>query len=143
MQISPPFIIGGVLFFLGALTFAAQLFGHGGVAKSKQFGVLSELLKGVHGPGPRRWLIISMLLMPMGACFLFAGVGMSNAERSERCEERCASEGYETARIGPNSDRVSGDRTTWFVACICEGGQPEALELDANELLNESRGGAR
>lgn len=136
MKISPVFIVGGVLVFLGAILFATQLFGNGGWAKSKQFRVIGELFRGVHGAGARKAVILSFLMMPIGSCLLFSGVFASDAERRDRCEARCAAEGYTSGRIGPNTDRDSGDRSTWFVACICEGGG-DGLEIDANSLMQD------
>ncbi|MFT5355052.1 MAG: hypothetical protein ACI9KE_002266 [Polyangiales bacterium] len=137
MKVSPILVVGGALFFVGAILFASQLFRNGGWAKSAQFRVLGELFRGLHGSGARTVVLISLVLMPLGSCFLFAGVASSDVERRDRCETRCAAEGYSSGRIGANSDRVSGDRTTWFVACICEGGAGGALELDADSLLQD------
>ena len=135
MAVHPIMIAGAVLSATGILIFGALLFSHGGVAKSAQFRVLGELFGGTHGARSRALLLLSFVLLPIGACLLFAGVAAADHERAERCEAFCAAEGYASARMGPNSNRVRSDRSTWFVACICEGGEGEALEIDANNLL--------
>ncbi|MFK8004047.1 MAG: hypothetical protein AB8H86_31065 [Polyangiales bacterium] len=139
MQISPLFLVGGIATFVGAILFATQLFQNGGWAKSRQFQVIGELFRGAHGSGARIAVLISFVMMPIGACLLFAGVASSDAERRNRCEARCSAEGYEQARIGPNSGRDPSDRTTWFVACICEDAidGSDILEIDANSLLSD------
>lgn len=137
MKISPLFIVGGALFFVGAILFATQLFRNGGWAKSRQFQVMGELFRGAHGSAARIAVLVSFVMMPIGACLLFGGVAASDAERRNRCEARCSAEGYASGRIGPNSERDSDDRTTWFVACICEGGPGVNLEIDANSLMQD------
>ncbi len=124
-------IAGAVLLFLGAPLFAGVLFGHGGVRKSAQFRVLGELMRGVHGSLPRALLMLSFLLIVVGSCVTFAAVGAGDRARAKHCEATCTEAGYSTARIGPNSDRVQSDRTTWFVACICEEPGREPLESRA------------
>lgn len=127
-------IVGAVLAFGGAILFASQLFRHGGVNRMHQFRVLGELRRGEHGKTARLLLAVSLVLLPIGACLLFAGVAQSDRQRAERCEQRCLSEGFASAAIGPNSDRVPGDARSRFVACICEGNGRERVEYRADEL---------
>lgn len=137
MKISPLFIVGGIVAFLGAILFATQLFRHGGWARSRQLRIIGELFRGTHGSGARTAVLVSFVMMPIGSCLLFSAVASSDAERRDRCEARCSAEGYASGRIGPNSERDTSDRTTWFVACICEGGEGEGLEVDANSLMQD------
>lgn len=120
MPTSPVWFVGLALFAISLLLVASQLFGHGGVAKSAQFRVLGELLRGVHGNRARALLAIGLAMLPIAMCTIFAGVTAGDAERARRCETECTAAGYATSRIGPNSDRDPSDRRTWFVACICE-----------------------
>lgn len=136
MAVSPLFLVGIAIFFLGGALFGTQLFGHGGWAKSKQFRVIGELLRGAHGTRARRWVVVSLVLLPMGMCLIFSGVTASDFERAERCERHCAREGYASGRIGPNSDRDPQDRSTWFVACICDGNEREPAEFVADTLTD-------
>ncbi len=132
MTVSPLMIAGAVLFALGGLLFAVVLFGNGGVRKSAQFRVMGELSRGVHGRGARLMFFGSFPLLLAGACLLFAAVGASDRARAKRCEDRCVATGYESSRIGPNSDRTD-DHATWFVACICEGGGQAPVEFRADD----------
>lgn len=127
-------VVGGVFVALGGVLFAAQLFGHGGWRKSQQFRVLGELHRGDHGGTARRLFWVSLVLMPVGACLLFASVAQSDRARAKRCEERCAADGFTSGRIGPNSDRVEGDARSRFVACICEADGRESVEHRADAL---------
>lgn len=135
MAISPLLIAGFVVFTLGFLVFATVLFSNGGVKKSAQFRVMGELTRGVHGQAARLFFFGSFPLLAAGACLCFAAVGSSDRERAQQCEERCVTEGFDTHRIGPNSDRTD-DRATWFVACICESEGREPIEFRANDLAH-------
>jgi hypothetical protein len=120
MPNSSLWITGVALFAVGFLLVAGLIFGHGGWAKSAQFRVIGELVRGVHGRRAQMLLALGLVILPMGACLTFAGVTTSDRERAQRCNTQCTAEGYASARIGPNSDRDPNDRRTWFVACICE-----------------------
>jgi hypothetical protein len=137
MILSPPVMAGVALFFAGSLLFCVQLFRHRGIAKGAQLRVLGELFSGAHGPQPRAHMRLGVLMVAVGAVFLFAGVAASDRERARRCDAHCRAAGFRAARIGPNADRDPKDRSTWFVACICEGGEGAPLEVDANGLLAE------
>ncbi|MFK7984558.1 MAG: hypothetical protein AB8I08_00880 [Sandaracinaceae bacterium] len=136
----PLFLVGAVVTFAGTLLFGGLLFSNGGVRKSRQFRVIRELLGGTHGNGARLLTVAALLSMASGSCLLFSGVAASDHERAERCERRCRAEGYEAGRIGPNSDRTE-DRSTWWVACICEGGSAPVLELRADERMSAGQVG--
>ena len=77
-------------------------------------------------------ILASFPVMFFGACMTFSSVAMSDWERAKACEERCIAEGYEDGRIGPNSDRDQQDRSTWFVACICQRETLPPLEFPAD-----------
>ncbi len=79
----------------------------------------------------RALLMLSFLTLFMGSCLSFVAVGAGDRARKKHCEQTCTEAGYSTARIGPNSDRIQSDRTTWFVACICEEPSREPLESRA------------
>lgn len=133
MTLSPLLVTGGALFFVGFVLFAIALFGHGGLSRSRQFRVIGELFRGDHGRAPRIVATLGVSMVGIGACVCFAAVARSDHQRAERCRAFCGSKGYRSARIGPNSDRIREDRSTWFVACICEEGDqdPARLEVDA------------
>ena len=98
--------------------------------------MLGELIRGEHGRKARLSLMVSFVVMPIGACFCFGGVAKGDHERFRRCTAYCQSNGYNASRIGPNSDR-SEDRRTWFVACICEEGDlgKTPMEVRADALV--------
>ena len=130
----PLLLLAGVAsFFAGVALFMGLLFANGGLSKSKQLGVLSELIRGTHGRGARLGLAAAALLVLTGACLAFGGMAMSDAERANACAAACTARGHSRHRIGPNSDRVAGDARTSWVACICEGGA-ETVELRAEGL---------
>lgn len=130
----PLMVVGASCALCGALLFASQIFRHGGLNRAHQFRVLGEIRRGEHGTMARRLLTLGAVLMPVGACLLFAGVARSDHQRAERCEERCVAEGFASGVIGPNTNRVKGDPKSRFVACICEGNGQESVEYRANQL---------
>ncbi len=134
MLTQPRVVARALVTALGFVAFAAALFSHGGVAKSRQFQVIGALLRGDHGARPRLVLVAGFLAMIAGACLLFGGVASRDRARNEACEARCRELGHPRSRIGPNSDRDESDRRTWWVACICEGGDGDPVELRADGL---------
>ncbi len=135
MLAHPLFVVGAIVTALGFLAFAGALFSHGGLPKSQQFRVIGALLRGDHGPRPRLVLVGGFLAMIAGACLLFGGVASRDRARNEACEARCRELGHPRSRMGPNSDRDEQNRRTWWVACICEGGAGEPIELRADDLV--------
>lgn len=123
--------VGLGLFFLGGGLFMGVVFGSGGAAKSRQFAVIGQLLRGEHGRSKRGLTLVALCCLGLGTCGTFAGVASMDAARAERCVERCRAEGHLEGRIGPSVDR---DPETRFVACTCVGGQDESLELRADAL---------
>lgn len=134
MPTHPLFVAGAAITAVAFVTFATILFSKGGFHRMRQLGVMSALLKGEHGSGARLVFVGSLLAMMVGSCLVFAGVGAGDAARLDACEARCDELGYPQYRIGPNSDRDDADRSTWFVACICEGGDRAPTELRAGDL---------
>ena len=126
-------LVGVASLFAGVALFMGLVFANGGLSKSKQFKVLSEIITGTHGRGARLGIVAASLLVLTGACLGFGGLAMSDAERANACARACTARGHSRHRIGPNSDRVAGDARTSWVACICEGGG-ERVELRADGL---------
>jgi hypothetical protein len=136
----PVLTLVGVLLSMGGFAlFMVVVFSSGGLAKSEQFRVLGELVAGRHGPVKRGLLFVAMPTVMLGMCTTFAGVAASDSARRQRCEERCAREGYESGRIGP-SDAKDEHRPTRakFVACRCEASGRPPLELRADDLIDQT-----
>jgi len=128
----PPLMLFGIaLFFSGVALFMVLLFSSGGANRSKQFGVIADLLGGRRGVGKRRLIIAAMILIGLGACGTFAGVAAMDARRAGHCQDYCVAAGYERGKIGPSIERSKERR---FVACTCDGGKSEPLELRADSL---------
>jgi hypothetical protein len=124
-------LVGLALFFVGSALFMGIVFSRGGAAKSRQFAVIAQLLRGDHGALSRGLAVAALLSIGVGTCGTFAGVASMNGARAERCMERCQAEGYLEGRTGPSVDRAPQTR---FVACTCSGGGQEPLELRADSL---------
>ncbi|MCA9607799.1 MAG: hypothetical protein KC619_19455 [Myxococcales bacterium] len=134
MFTQPLFVVGVALTAIGFVTFATVIFSKGGFSRMRQFGVMRAVLRGDHGSGTRVVFLVALVAMLVGSGLTFAGVGAADAARLEACGARCRDLGYPDHRIGPNSDRDDADRTTWFVACICEGADRPPTELRAEGL---------
>lgn len=131
----PVFFVGLVIFFLCAATFMGLVFAKGGWSKSKQFGVLAELLRGEHGAFSRWLLIGSFLGGILGALVLFAGVAANDVAREKRCQARCLEAGHPRGVIGPSMEQSMTRRNSAaFVACTCTGGSGPPIELRADSL---------
>lgn len=130
---SPIMILGFALFVLGFLLVFVTLAMSGGMARRTQLKVLGELWDGNHGTPKRAAVIAGAGFFLAGAMVMFGGVSASDAERAQACVTRCETEGYESGRIGPNSSR-NEDRSTWWVACICEAADKPTLEIPAGSL---------
>lgn len=127
-------VVGSLVAGLGFVLFAGVLFSHGGLAKSEQFRVIGEIMRGRRGGGARLVMAVGILGIIAGGCIAFSGVAALDRARAERCREHCRAAGFERARVGPNRDRDPRDRDTWWVACICEGGPSEPIEVPASSL---------
>ncbi|MGQ0800674.1 MAG: hypothetical protein ACT4NL_11255 [Pseudomarimonas sp.] len=127
----PLMLIGVALFFAGAALFMLLLFSHGGAGRSQQFGVIADLLGGRRGVGKRRLTIAALILIGLGAFGTFAGVAAMDARRANRCQDYCIASGYQQGKIGPSMERSKERR---FVACTCDGGKSEPLELRADSV---------
>ena len=129
-------LVGVLLSMGGSALFMVVVFSSGGLAKSEQFRVLGELVAGRPGPVKRGLLFVAMPTV-MGMSTPFAGVAASDSARRQRCEERCAREGYESGRIGPPDAKVEQRPTrAKFVACRCEASGRPPLELPADDLVS-------
>ena len=128
-----PFLmtLGIALFFAGSLAFLVLLFGSGGAQRSRQFVVLGQIWAGEQGSFRRRWLIVALGLVALGALTCFAGVAAMDAQRAARCRDYCAMRGYASGAIGPSVDRAPATR---FVACTCTATDRPALELRADAV---------
>ncbi len=136
MPSHPVFFAGGAIVAFAFVAFATILFSHGGFNRARQLGVILKLLRGEHGNGTRLGFVASVLGLILGACLLFSGVAAQDRARAEACAERCRALGYPSHRMGPNTNRIETDRTTWYLACICEGPDREPTELRADRLLD-------
>lgn len=125
-------LIGIAIFFAGFIAIFSLLAKRHALDKSKQFGVMAEILKGRHGPSPRRVLIVAFAAQLFGMCTTFAGVAQVDARRAEACRTECTGRGYKIGKIKGSKESVNGKHS--FVACVCsEGTQPD-LELRADSL---------
>lgn len=121
---------GLVLFALGFVILFGLLGSVGAMAKSKQFAAMRDLAKGVNGGGKRALFFVSLLLLAIGMCGTFAGVGQSDLQRANACTALCVARGNTTGRIGP---ATHPDPKRPSPACLCEGGAPN-FETPANAL---------
>jgi hypothetical protein len=78
-----PYVLPGTLLcFAGFSLFFFLLVKHGGIAKSKQLGVIGSILGGEKGAGARRLLVLAFLLLFLGACAAFTGVAIFDQRSS-------------------------------------------------------------
>ena len=127
---------GVVLFMLGFATLMAVVFASGGVAKSKQVGVVSDVLAGRQGPNKKRIFVVGLVMTLLGTCASFSGVLASDAKRRSACIEMCEAKGYAGGKIQASEprDRPGSGKHT-FVACACsDGPDPDPFEMRADEL---------
>jgi len=128
---------GAVLFMCGVLVLMYVVFSAGGVAKSKQLGVISDVLAGGQGKTKRGLLLLGGVMALLGTCGAFAGVAAGDAKRRSACEQLCVERGYQAGKIQGSQERdPPGSGKHAFVACVCsEGPDPDPLELRADEVL--------
>lgn len=126
-------LVGFAIFGAGFFLVAVPAFMSGGLQRSNQLRVLKELLAGQHGPG-RRWAVRSgVACLLLGAMVQFGSVAAGDRQRAQACVARCERDGYDRGRIGPNGERTK-DRSTWWVACICEAEGRPPFEFPARSL---------
>ena len=128
---------GAVLFMCGVVVLMYVVFSSGGAAKSKQLGVISEVLAGERGKTKRGLFLLGATMALLGTCGAFAGVAAGDAKRRAACAELCTDRGYESGNIQGSQEREPpGSGKHAFVACVCsEGPDPDPLELRADEVL--------
>ncbi len=121
---------------LGMLVVLGLLFSSGGVAKSRQLDVLSQLISGRHGAGKRVWLLVAMMMVVFGTCGAFAGVAMDDARQGEACTQTCTGRGYASGTIRGSVERdPPGSKRSAFRACVCvDGPEPDPLDVRLEEL---------
>ncbi len=121
---------------LGALVVLVLLFSSGGAAKSRQLGVLSQILSGQHGSGKKVGLLVAVALILFGTCGAFAGVAADDARNNEACTHTCAQRGYAKGTVRGSEQRdPPGSKRHAFRACVCEGGpEPDPLDVRLDEL---------
>ncbi|HQY64603.1 MAG TPA: hypothetical protein PK141_24560 [Polyangiaceae bacterium] len=128
-------IAGAGLFVVGFVTFFVLLVAHGGFAKSRQFGVVGEISSGRQGGFAQVVMVIAFLLMPFGACGMFAAVAAGDQGRKSSCNDTCVERGYRTGRVqGSKAMDPKRPNAHAFVACVCSGGASPDLELNARDL---------
>lgn len=117
------FLVGVLLFFLGASCVFVVLARAGALAKSKQLGALTRVLRGEAGPREQRVLRGALIVMIIGACLLFMAVGRMDAAARSACDRACREWGLHGGRIGPSRTSDRPQR-----ACLCGPGD------DAHQL---------
>ncbi|MBL4687932.1 MAG: hypothetical protein JKY37_25300, partial [Nannocystaceae bacterium] len=129
----PPMLFGSVVFMFGMVVLVIAVFSSGGVGKSQQARVMSEVVAGKHGKGKRTLFLVGVLATGFGACGAFAGVAVGNSNRHKACEHECTDRGYASAEIQGSQERdPPGSGRHSFVACVCtDGPDPDPLEFPA------------
>lgn len=131
-----PLLPGVVLFMVGFATLMAVVFSSGGVAKSKQMGVVSDVLAGRQGPKKKTFFVIGLVMTLLGTCASFAAVSAGDVKRRKACVAMCEAKGYATGKIqGSELRDPPGSGRHAFIACTCSGGAAlEPFEMRADEL---------
>jgi hypothetical protein len=130
-----PMLPGVLVAMAGFVTLFVLLGRQGALAKSKQLAALGDLASGRAGRGARVAFFIALAGMLVGSCLCFAGVAAGDAERRKACVATCRERGYERGIIqGSTAMDPKNPKRHAFVACACEGGRPEPLELEADRL---------
>ncbi len=128
-------LVGLALAAVGFLLFAGTLFGGGGVAKSKQFQVIGEVMSGRQGSGRRLAMTAGLGLLGLGVLTTFAGVSARDAGRGERCQAYCVQQGYTQSALGPAEETpAGGGRPVSFFACTCTRADGARTQTHANDL---------
>lgn len=131
----PTMVVGLALAAIGFTLYAGALFASGGAAKSRQFQVIGEVLRGRHGAGRRLTMLSGLALVAVGTLTLFAGVAQSDAGRAARCQTYCVQQGYTHSAIGPgDATPPGGGRSARFVACVCTRADGGRTQTRADDL---------
>jgi len=117
------------VFFLGLAAQMGVIFSSGGLAKSRQFRVIGELLAGRHGATRRAVLVVGFLVAGVGALLLFAGVAQQDRLRAANCAAHCQKAGFEKGAIGPSDDPAKR-----VVSCTCTAADGRRQQFPANEV---------
>jgi hypothetical protein len=127
---------GAAMATVGFVLLFSVLAGEGALDKRKQIGALLAVSSGKAGRTNQILLMLSLLLMGLGACGLFAGVAASDAARARACVDMCKERGYTKGVIGGSKTMDPKDpKRHAFVACTCTGGSnPTPLETRASDL---------
>lgn len=127
--------VGVTMAFAGFALFAGTLFRGGGAARSEQFRVLGEVLRGAQGPGPRRAMIAGLILCVVGAFTAFAGIAAHDAGRGARCQSYCLQHGYSQSALGPATEvSPDGGRGVTYFACTCTRPDGARTQTRADDL---------
>ena len=131
----PIMVVGLALAAIGFSLYAGALFASGGAAKSRQFQVIGEVLRGRHGAGRRLAMLAGLALVAVGMLTTFAGVARNDAGRAARCRAYCVQQGYTLGAIGPGDETPpGGGRSVRYVACVCTRADGGRTQTRADDL---------
>lgn len=125
-------VIGLVFFAGGFFTIFSLLATKGALNKSKQLGMIGEILDGRHGRETKRALALAFFALLFGACTTFTGFMQRDAARRSACKKECVRRGYAKGTIQGSREKTKGRHA--FVACTCTGGADDDLELRADSI---------
>ncbi len=132
---NPIMAVGIALAFSGFALFAGTMFRGGGTARSEQFRVVGEVLRGAQGAGPRRAMLTGLFLCAVGVLTTFAGVTSRDAGRGARCEAYCRQRGFTQSALGPAEEvPPGGGRAVRYFACTCTRPDGARTQTRANDL---------
>jgi len=125
-------MVGATIFGISVLLMLILLFSQGGAAKSRQIGVLGDLLSGRLGGGLQAAAIVALVGSGLGALICFGAVGRADGGRRQACQNACAERGYQKGRLGLSESRDAAGRP--LKVCRCSGGPEKDIELDPTTL---------